>query len=198
MTRTREIGFLQDPLIGDFASFVHDNSTKKQDYLAEAACATFGMRVRQFTRGSPIVSQPRRARYYKHPELLRIAKSTFSLPPDPMDAKYLVRVVVRFIGQDYHLLLRKSFLQRVDETYTSSTHDDPVWLCRLFTVLALGELYSKRAPDRYSGSKVPGTAYFCQAVSLFQDLYEEADVDYIETLLLMVPLLHFRTSSMLY
>ncbi|EKG17956.1 Transcription factor fungi [Macrophomina phaseolina MS6] len=121
---------------------------------------------------------------YKHRGLLRIANTEFQLP-NKTYARMLVQVVLRFIGSDYHLIQRKSFLRRMEETYTAQTHDDPVFLCRLFVVFALGELYSKKTAVAGNRRTVPGTAFFLQAMSLFQDLHEEADVDYIETLLVM-------------
>jgi proline utilization trans-activator len=89
-------------------------------------------------------------------------------------------------GPDYHLLLRKSFLERLDETYRVGKCDDYVWLCRLFVVFALGELYSQGASKSMSGHSVPGTGYFIKAMSLFEDLYDEPTIDYIETLLVIV------------
>jgi proline utilization trans-activator len=78
--------------------------------------------------------------------------------------------------------LRKSFLEKLDKTYESSTPDDPIWLSQVFVVLALGELYS----EPHGGRGVPGTDYFQIALSLLPDLYEEPTVAYIETLLLIV------------
>jgi proline utilization trans-activator len=77
-------------------------------------------------------------------------------------------------------------LDRLDQTYRLQTYDDPVWLCRLFVVFALGELYSQRASKPNSGREVPGITYFLKAMALFQDLYEEPTISYIETLLVIV------------
>lgn len=63
--------------------------------------------------------------------------------------------------------------------------NDNVWLCRLYAVFALGELYSQGASASKSG-RVPGTGYFMKAMDLFEDLYEEPTIEYIETLLVIV------------
>jgi proline utilization trans-activator len=76
-------------------------------------------------------------------------------------------------------------LDRLDLTYKLSIDDDHVWLCRLFAVFALGELYSQDAKSDVEG-EIPGTGYFRTAMSLFQDLYEEPTISYIETLLVIV------------
>ncbi|KAF4539541.1 C6 transcription factor [Lasiodiplodia theobromae] len=161
-----------------------DRASGKPLYIGGAACTAFGTRLRFYVKGNDMVPQPRRMVCYKHRGLLRIANTEFQLP-NKTYARMLVQVVLRFIGSDYHLIQRKSFLRRMDETYTAQTHDDPVFLCRLFVVFALGELYSKKTAVAGNRRTVPGTAFFLQAMSLFQDLHEEADVDYIETLLIM-------------
>lgn len=161
-----------------------DRVSGKPLYIGGAACTAFGTRLRFYVKGNDMVPQPRRMVCYKHRGLLRIANTEFQLP-NKTYARMLVQVVLRFIGSDYHLIQRKSFLRRMEETYTAQTHDDPVFLCRLFVVFALGELYSKKTAVTGNRRTVPGTAFFLQAMSLFQDLHEEADVDYIETLLVM-------------
>ncbi|KAK7634322.1 fungal-specific transcription factor domain-containing protein, partial [Phyllosticta citricarpa] len=153
-------------------------------YLGGAACTAFGTRLRYHVKGEDMAPPPRRVVFYKHRGLLRIANTEFQLP-NKTYARMLVQVVLRFIGSDYHLIQRKSFMRRLDETYSAQTHNDPVFLCRLFVVFALGELYSKKTAVTGNRRSVPGTSFFLQAMNLFQDLHEEADVDYIETLLVM-------------
>lgn len=114
--------------------------------------------------------------------MLRASRTDCQLP-NRSDAQLLVRVVLRFIGADYHLLRRKSFLERLDETYRLDVLNDPIWLCRLFTVFALGEIYTVRS-SKPKG--VPGISFFLKALEYFQDLYEEPTVEYIETLVLLV------------
>ena len=54
----------------------------------------------------------------------------------------------------------------------------------MFVVFALGELYRQHAPKH--GESVPGCTYFESALELFEDLYEEPTIEYIETILLIV------------
>ena len=107
-----------------------------------------------------------------------------------MPATLLVRVALRFIGQDYHFFLHRDFLQQLERAYspTDSWRYDSVWACKFFVVLALGTLYSTATSPsgRVVGQSVPGTAYFLSAVALLQDLYEEPTIAQIETLLLFV------------
>lgn len=168
----------------DNPSTVLDEMSIQPTYVGEAACTTFGGRLRQFLIGDDTPAHPRRPKYYKHPRMLRTTCMDCSLP-NRSDAYLLVRVVLRFVGPDYHLIRKKSFLERLDETYRLNVLDDPIWLCRLFTVFALGEIYTVRS-SKPKGTTVPGTAFFLKALDYFQDLYEEPTVEYIETLVLLV------------
>ncbi|KAK6582393.1 hypothetical protein PZA11_004801 [Diplocarpon coronariae] len=159
------------------------DETNIQPYVGEAACTTFGSKLRQFLLGEDNPPIPSRPRYYKNQRMLR-ASSTDCQLPNRSDAQLLVRVVLRFIGPDYHLLRRTSFLERLEETYQLEVLNDPIWLCRLFTVFALGEIYTVRS-TKPRGNGVPGISFFLKALDFFQDLYEEPTVEYIETLLLL-------------
>ncbi|TVY36614.1 putative transcriptional regulatory protein [Lachnellula subtilissima] len=171
----------QSSVVEEERESLPDEASIQPTYVGEAACTTFGGRLRQFLVGedSPVV--PRRPKYYKHSRMLRASRTDCQLP-NRSDAQLLVRVVLRFIGADYHLLRRRSFLERLDETYRLDVLNDPIWLCRLFTVFALGEIYTVRS-SKPKG--VPGISFFLKALEYFQDLYEEPTVEYIETLVLL-------------
>lgn len=114
---------------------------------------------------------------------------TFKLP-DRIRANLLVRVALRFVGQDYHLFLHKEFLHQLERVYLykDAQHSDPAWTCKFFVILALGELYSGTLPKEHGA--VPGTDYFVNAVLLQQDMYEEPSLTQIEIMLLFVSLLY--------
>jgi len=104
-------------------------------------------------------------------------------------AQLLIKVALRFLGNDYHLLLAKTTFSRLDELYRGGSFDDPVFLCKLFAVFAMGEMYTNQraaAGSMRDATVIPGTQYFVQSMTLFQDLHEEATVQYIEALLIMV------------
>ncbi|GAB7353472.1 hypothetical protein MBLNU459_g3928t2 [Dothideomycetes sp. NU459] len=82
----------------------------------------------------------------------------------------------------------KPFLEKLDQLYKSRQEcEDKVWICKLFVVLALGELYANRHQSHQTkeNSSVPGTEYFLVAIGLLQDLHEEASVQQVEVLLLL-------------
>ncbi|KAL1859180.1 hypothetical protein Plec18170_002295 [Paecilomyces lecythidis] len=177
-------GDIRNPLIEDRAWFVRDQVSTQPVYIGEAACNAFGTRLRQFlSRDEPVAPLPQ-SNYVKHKALLRMSDPSFRLP-NRTYAHLLIKVALRFLGNDYHLMLRKTTLEKLDALYRDQCFDDPIFLCRLFAIFAIGELYTNRKATSKT-SEVPGTGFFMQAMSLFQDLHEEATVSYIEILVLLV------------
>ncbi|KAI1338218.1 fungal-specific transcription factor domain-containing protein [Xylariaceae sp. FL0016] len=176
-----------NPLLEDRVLTENDGTSSRPVYVGGAACTAFATRLGFNARGNERVRSP--SPYVipmaKHKSLLRSISAPYTLP-NRAYCQVLVQVVLRFVGQDYHLLRKKSFFTKIDEIYDDPDRADRMTLCRLFVVLALGELYLKRTGSTEGGErKVPGTNFFLRAVSLFQEQYEEPDVGYIETLLLL-------------
>ncbi|KAK9770162.1 putative Zn(2)-C6 fungal-type domain-containing protein, partial [Seiridium cardinale] len=150
-----------------------------------AACTTFATRLGCRLRGDHHTSSRSVIPVLKHADFQRSIQVRHKLPRRAY-ARLLVQTVVGFVGQDYHLLRKRSYFTKVDQIYDDPARADSISLCRLFAVLALGELYLKGSESGEGGSKaVPGTAFFLQAVMHFEEHYEEPDVEYIETLLLL-------------
>ncbi|KAJ9238576.1 putative C6 transcription factor [Paecilomyces variotii] len=176
-------GDIRNPLIEDRAWFVRDQVSTQPVYIGEAACNAFGTRLRQFLSGDEPMAPLPQSNYVKHKALLRMSDPSFRLP-NRTYAHLLIKVALRFLGNDYHLMLRKATLEKLDALYRGQCFDDPILLCRLFAIFAIGELYTNRKATSKM-SEVPGTGFFMQAMSLFQDLHEEATVSYIEILVLL-------------
>jgi proline utilization trans-activator len=155
--------------------------------VGSTACIAFASKVRA-QNNEP--SQPLHRHYYNHVSLSRLSTASltnmwFNLP-DKGYARLLVQVVFRFIGADYYFFLKKSFLEQLEATYRDPVNADPVWLTKMFTVLALGELYSSAMSPMTNNGRTPGMQFFQQAMRVLQDLYEDPTVEYIEVLLLIV------------
>lgn len=176
---------LRNPLIEDRAWFVPDNASRQPIYIGEAACTAFGTRLRQFLNGNEPVAPLSRSSYSKDKSFLRMSDPVFQLP-NRAYAHLLLKVALRFLGNDYHLMLRKSTSERMDVLYRDQNFDDPVLLCKLFALFAMGEMYANRRLPSTKGLDIPGTGFFVQAMSLVQDLHEEASVMYVEALLIIV------------
>ncbi|KAL4951897.1 fungal-specific transcription factor domain-containing protein [Aspergillus filifer] len=175
----------------------HLDRTQQPQFIGESTCLAFSDRILQcLDPRSATPPPPPDRRYSRHPTFARQLQGVSGIKlPERIRTYLLVRVALRFIGQDYHFFLHSDFLNRLDEVYRAGEcgEDDATWACKLFGVLALGELYSGSAPtstvvpvsgDDNNSSLVPGTGYFLVAVGLLQDLFEEPSLAQLEIMLL--------------
>lgn len=156
------------------------------ELTGDSSCTTFANQLLNSVGAANVAqelsaaSKPR----FSHDALRRSSEPCFELP-NRIQASLLVQRALKFIGTDYHLIRRKSFFRRLDHAYTSNQPADRAWTCSLFVMLALGELYSNWHGDG-SEASIPGTRYFLQAVSLHEDRYEDASIDSVQALNLLV------------
>ncbi|KPM46543.1 hypothetical protein AK830_g67 [Neonectria ditissima] len=181
---------IRNPIHQPERLFALDQASQEQ-FVGESTCLAFGDRILQcLNPQATTTSPPVDNQYVRDPLFARQLRSVAGCKfPERIRANLLVRVALRFIGQDYHLFLHHDFLAKFDKAYASrqSTEFDSVWVCKFFVILALGEMYSTSLPaakEGRSSSSVPGTGYFLTAVGLLQDLFEEPSIAQIETLLL--------------
>ncbi|KAH6879538.1 fungal-specific transcription factor domain-containing protein [Thelonectria olida] len=166
------------------------DQASQQHFVGESTCLAFGDRILQCF--NPQSTTPPRVpdhQYVRDPIFARQTASVSGVKlPERIRVNLLIRVALRFIGQDYHFFLHHDFLQQLNKAYelSDSPPTDSVWVCKFFAVLALGELYSNSTPTNKDSpsSSVPGTNYFLTAVRLLQDLFEEPSIAQIETMLL--------------
>lgn len=83
-------------------------------------------------------------------------------------------------------MLRKTIIEKVDTLYRERRFEDNVFLCRLFALFAMGEMYTNRRMPTEKQPQIPGAGYFMQAISLLRGVQEEVSLSYIETLLVIV------------
>lgn len=138
---------------------------------------------------------------------------TLKLPPYPY-VMHLVDQFEAYLGFEYHWYLRRSFRQRLEATYTnpqSGESRNRVWLCTFLVVLALGESFDSKLPPAIevaddlnvhdhthgktitSSSSLPGAQFFDQAMSLWKVRYEEATIEDVEALNLIVSISNTAT-----
>lgn len=159
-------------------------SSSEPVFVGEAACTAFGDRLLQcVSTNHTDISCNTMPDHVTHPAFDRCMNPSFQLP-NRVQATLLVRRVDRFIGNNYHLMLRKSFFEQFDRAYNSQQTPDARWACHLFALLALGELYSncKTNPD---DDRIPGMSWFIMAVRLLRDLYEVASLEQVQILILL-------------
>ncbi|OAP64885.1 hypothetical protein AYL99_00857 [Fonsecaea erecta] len=180
---------ISNPLIEDRMCFVRDYNSSQVAYIGEASCTSFGTRLYQYLDRSTSLAPIPPARLVSDKTLFQHIFTEYELP-GRAHAHVLIRVAIRLVGLDYHLMMRKHTLEQLDSLYSGrlTIEQDPLLACRLFTIFALGELYTNRAKQDQkleNAPGVPGLAFFVRAMSLFQEIREEATMSYIEALLLI-------------
>ncbi|GAB1202846.1 hypothetical protein APSETT445_001469 [Aspergillus pseudonomiae] len=175
---------VRNPLIGDRAWFHRYDPSTPPLFIGEAACTAFATRFRRFLTGNNALPHIPRTQYVKEEQIAE-ANATNVQWPSFHQARLLVKIAIRQVGSIYHLVLRKSTLEKLEEIYRTGDFDCTVNQCKFFALFAFGEAYSMRA-EPLSGSRVPGTSYFARALSLGQVLPERTSITHLETLLLLV------------
>ncbi|KAB8076408.1 fungal-specific transcription factor [Aspergillus leporis] len=174
---------VRNPLIGDRAWFHRYDPSAPPLFVGEAACTAFATRFRRFLTGNNALPHIPRTQYVKE-EHIAAASATNIQWPSLQQARLLVKIALRQVGYIYHLVLRKSTVEKLEEIYRTGDFDCPINQCKFFALFAFGEAYSMRA-EPSSGSRVPGTSYFARALSLGQVLPERTSITHLETLLLL-------------
>ncbi|KAL3453146.1 fungal-specific transcription factor domain-containing protein [Aspergillus insuetus] len=174
---------VRNPLIGDRAWFHAYDPSAPPIFVGEAACTAFATRFRQFLTGSNATSHIRRTQYVKE-ENIAAANASEIQWPSLQQARLLVKIALQQISCIYHVLLRKSTLDKLEEIYRTEDFGCKVNQCKFFALFAFGEAYSMRS-EPSSGPRVPGTSYFARSLSLVQVLPERTSITHLETLLLL-------------
>ncbi|RAK73606.1 transcription factor domain-containing protein [Aspergillus fijiensis CBS 313.89] len=174
---------VRNPLIGDRAWFHPYDPSAPPIFIGEAACTAFATRFRRFLTGSNATAHIPRTQYV-HDESISAATAGEIGWPSLQQARLLLKIALRQIGFIYHLVLRKSTTEKLEEIYQTGDFEAKVHQCKFFALFAFGEAYSMRN-ESSSGSRVPGTKYFARALSLVQVLPERTSIAHLETLLLL-------------
>ncbi|KAL3467400.1 fungal-specific transcription factor domain-containing protein [Aspergillus heterothallicus] len=175
---------IRNPLIGDRAWFHAYDPSAPPIFVGEAACTAFATRFRQFLTGSSTATVHIRRTQYVKEENIAAANAGEIRWPSLQQARLLVKIALRQISCIYHVLLRKSTMEKLEEIYRTEDFGSIVNQCKFFALFAFGEAYSMRN-EPSSGSRVPGTSYFARSLSLVQVLPERTSITHLETLLLL-------------
>ncbi|KAJ6004349.1 hypothetical protein N7522_005994 [Penicillium canescens] len=174
---------IQNPLIGDRAWFHRYDPSSPPIYIGEAACSAFATRFRRFLMGNSAMPHIPRTQYEPE-EIIAAANEADIEWPSLHHARLLVRIAIHQIGHLYHLMMRKSTLDKLEEIYQKKEFDCTAHKCKYFALFAFGQAYSIRS-EPHSGSRVPGTSYFARSMGLVQILPERTSITHLETLLLL-------------
>ncbi|PIG87541.1 hypothetical protein AARAC_003892 [Aspergillus arachidicola] len=153
-------------------------------FTGEASCIAFGDRLLQCINRSSTPSNATLCYYHPTTTANRVLDDNEYTLPDRTQAKLLINVAWRFIGNDHHLFLKVSFMQEIEAVYQTAVRPTVLWLCKLLALLALGELYTNRRKLN-DAQIIPGTNYYLQALDMLHDTYEEATLLHVEVLILI-------------
>jgi hypothetical protein len=133
-----------------------------------------------------------RVQYTPESTLMKIRNPAIQWPTLPQ-ARLLIQVVFNQVSRVYHLVLRKSTIEELEEAYRQAEFNDSVLTCKFFALFALGEVYSARSNSKLE-CDVPGAAYYVNAMTLIPILPERPSLTHIEALLLLVIIILVRKS----
>lgn len=172
-----------NPLFDGHPGTTSNQPSSDSGFIGEASCAAFSNRLLQSLDENYTPSTAGLSNYFRvNPRLPTENCYDF---PERMHAKLLLNVARRFIGNYHPLFLEVTFMRELDAVYRREVSPSTLWLCKFYSLMALGEVYTNRRSVG-SGSRVPGTEYYVRAVSLFQENCEEPSLMQVEVLTLLV------------
>ena len=171
-------------MLGERAWFLPYDPSLPPIHVCEAACTAFATRLRKVLTKSETTSHMPRTQYTPEATLMRIRNPAMQWP-SLAQARLLIQIVFNQVMRVYHLVLRKSTIDQLEEAYREGNFDDPVLSCKFFALFALGEVYSARSTPSLE-CNVPGVAYYVNAMTMIPILPERPSLAHIESLLLLV------------
>lgn len=175
-----EIHNPDNPLLEDEAWFVSYEASPM--YVGEAACTAFSTRFRQLLLNNRFERHVPRTQFIQDSQLASAAEINVHWPSRPQ-ALLLVEITISTVGKCYHLSAFSALRNLVDRAYKNGRALDHLSTCKIFTVFALGEIYSSR-PSSAQDSLAPGLNYFAKASKLLHVFPERPQIDHIELLIL--------------
>ncbi|OQE35137.1 hypothetical protein PENCOP_c014G04673 [Penicillium coprophilum] len=174
---------VRNPMLGERAWFLPYDPSLPPIHVCEAACTAFATRLRKVLTKSETTSHMPRTQYTTEATLMKIRDPAIEWPSLPQ-ARLLIQIVFSQVTRVYHLVLRKSTIDQLEDAYRKGNFDDPVMTCKFFALFALGEVYSARSTPSLD-CNVPGAAYYVSAITMIPILPERPSLAHIETLLLL-------------
>lgn len=171
-------------MMGERAWFQPYDPSTPPIHIGEAACTAFATRLRQVLTKNKATSHMPRTQYTPESTLMKIRNPAIEWPSLPQ-ARLLIHVVFNQVSRVYHLVLRKSTMEELEDAYRQGDFQDPVLTCKFFALFALGEVYSARSNSMLECG-VPGAVYYVNAMTLIPILPERPSLAHIESLLLLV------------
>jgi hypothetical protein len=177
-----------NPLFDGQPENVVNERCSESGYIGEASCTAFSNRLLQCLDPDYTPSTAGFSNYCRintSSSLASLQEHDISGFPERMHARLLLNVARRFIGNYHPLFLKVTFMKELDAMYRQEFSPSTMWLCKFYTLMCLGEIYTNRRGIDNS-NRVPGTEYYAKAVGMLQDFYEEPSLMQVEVLTLLV------------
>ncbi|KAF2152725.1 hypothetical protein K461DRAFT_268623 [Myriangium duriaei CBS 260.36] len=172
----------RNPLLEDRPWFLHVNSLDMPAHIGEAADTAFATKFRQ-SLSSRQVNHILRTQYY--PDDLLLSLSYAECPwPSPSRARFLVTAALRHVTPCFYMINEKDILNKLSLFSRDPTTLDISSTYKLWSLFALGELYTSRGYGREM-IRFPGVNYFAQATRTLSVPSERPRIDSVETRLLL-------------
>ncbi|KAL4886179.1 fungal-specific transcription factor domain-containing protein [Aspergillus karnatakaensis] len=165
---------------------IHERSSEP-GFIGEASCAAFSNRLLSCLDDTYTPSTAGLSNYHRLNTQNALSVQQSAEFPERMHVKLLLNVARRFIGNYHPLFLEVTFMREVDAVYRRELIPSSLWLCKFYSLMALGEIYTHRRGVG-DNNRVPGTNYYVRAVHLLQqdqDYCEEPSLMQVEVLTLL-------------
>lgn len=162
--------------------FVNMNVPNTPILVAESSDAAFATRFRQVVSNVQQNHLPRVD--YVDDETIVTLSDTDCAWPTPARARFLLDTTLKRLGRSYHILLRSTVFEELEQHIRSPTSTGLLTRSRLWAAFAIGELYATRMS--VSSGSFPGLNYFAKATKILHIIPERPLIGMVEVNLLLV------------
>jgi proline utilization trans-activator len=172
------------PLLAEGPWFFNLNIPHTPILIGETSDAGFATRFRQaIATSSEQKSHIPRTNYPSDERLLTLYDTDCPWP-SVVRARLLVRVALKHVSENYHIVRRSETLQGLESTLQNPQLSDSFFKAKLWALFAIGEMYSTRTTS--TEDDFPGMRYFVRATRILRIVSERPRLDAIEIRLLLV------------
>lgn len=162
--------------------FVNMNVPHAPILVAESSDSAFATRLRQVVSNVQQNHLPR-VDFVNDETILTLSDADWAWP-SPARARFLLDTTLKRLGRSYHILLRSTVFEELEQHIRSPETTSLLTRSRLWAAFAIGELYATRMS--VSSGTFPGLNYFAKATKILQIIPERPVIGTVEVNLLLV------------
>lgn len=162
--------------------FVNMNVPHTPILVAESSDSAFATRLRQVVSNVQQNHLPR-VDYVSDETIVTLSDADCTWP-SPARARFLLDTTLKRLGRSYHILLRSTVFEELEQHIRSPNSTSLLTKSRLWAAFAIGELYATRMS--VSSGTFPGLNYFAKATKILHIIPERPLIGMVEVHLLLV------------